>query len=202
MRPFVRANAWIQRRKFDSQPYEGFLHLGCGQKHLEGFLNVDLNIAARPDLWIDIRKTLPFPDESIIGAYTCHVLEHFVYEDALAALRETYRVLKPSAGLRIVVPSLEKALDAYLKNDSAWFGDWPDSRKSIGGRFNNYLLCRDQHKLMFDFSLLEELLDQAGFHDLEVAGYGQSKIFEGLLPEMEDDQGDLIEESLIVEAFR
>ena len=67
------------------------LHLGCGSRHLEGFINVDINSEAA-DIHFDIRS-LPFKDGSVDEIYACHVLEHFGRNEFKAVLNEWVRVL-------------------------------------------------------------------------------------------------------------
>ena len=49
------------------------------------------------------------------------------------------------------------------EGDAEKLPGWPDTYGSIGGRFNNFMLCKNQHRTMFDFTFLEELLKEAGF---------------------------------------
>lgn len=53
------------------------LNLGCGYKHLEGFLNVDSESRCDPDLVLDLEQTpWPFESSSITEVRMIHVLEH------------------------------------------------------------------------------------------------------------------------------
>jgi len=40
------------------------LHLGCGNRHFDGYVNIDLRKTRATDLVCDIRK-LPYPDNSV-----------------------------------------------------------------------------------------------------------------------------------------
>lgn len=204
--PLASSNRWLKRKRFDRRIQERprYLQLGSGTKKSRHFLNIDINLFSKPDIWLDMTKGLPFPDASIQGAYSCHVFEHLPYTKALDTMEEVYRVLANGAGVRIVVPSLEKAILAYTNGDAAWFSDWPDSRRSLGGRLNNYLLCRDQHKLMFDYSLFEELSGAAGFRNVLRADAGISQIFSAeVLEEIEGpEREEMIKKSLIVEVIK
>ena len=104
--------------------------------------------------------------------------------------------------MRLVTPNLGKAIEAYVRGDAEFFGDWPDARNSIGGRLNNYLLCRDQHRLMFDYDFLKEFLMAAGFEPCREVSPWESKIFE--VAELEEIQQGSSEDqrSLFVEAFK
>jgi hypothetical protein len=51
---------------------------------------------------------------------------------------------------------------------TAWFSDFPDSRSSIGGRFENFVFCRQEHLTILTPSFLEEIATEAGFKDVRV----------------------------------
>lgn len=186
----------------DKNPF--FLNLGSGAMYVSGFMNVDGNLFRKKDLWLDIRYGLPFLDCSVDGIYICHVLEHFHFHAASRILRDCCRVLKQGRGVRVVLPSLEKAIRNYINKDKQWFPSWPDNFQSLGGRFNNYLLCRNQHRLMFDFSFAEELLRESGFCDCREQYWRKSVVFlPEILPLIEpEERHEFIEKSLIVEAFK
>ena len=139
------------------------LHLGAGGAGLPGFVNIDINPMRRPDVWLDIRRGLPFPESSAIFVYTSHTLEHLHLDRVMQILRECHRVLCPQGTLRIVVPNLGKAIAGYNLGDGKWFDDWPRNFKSPGGRFVNYIFCEAQHKCAFDYGFLDELLSGSGF---------------------------------------
>jgi predicted SAM-dependent methyltransferase len=140
-------------------------------------VNIDINPFYRKNIWLDIRFGLPFPDRSVDGIYCSHMLEHFYAPQAVKLLRECHRTLKSNGGIRLVTPHLGKAIAAYCATDSGYFSDFPDKRRSIGGRFVNHMLCRDQHRLMFDFSFMEECLVEAGFTGIVECEPQESRIF-------------------------
>lgn len=140
------------------------LHLGSGKNIIEGFINIDGNPLIKNILYYDIRNKLPFKDQSVQYIFTSNVLEHFFPDEILLVLKDTYRCLKTDGILRIVVPDLEKAINAYVNKDYNFFNDYPVSYKSLGGRFSNFIFCDAQHRLSYDFSYLKELLNRAGFN--------------------------------------
>lgn len=81
--------------------------------------------------------------------------------------------------MRIVVPDLEKAIEAYVREDFNYFGDFPSSYKSIGGRFSNHIFCDAQHRITYDFAYLQALLVKAGFHQDKIL---KMKFGESTLP--------------------
>jgi predicted SAM-dependent methyltransferase len=144
------------------------VHLGPGQRnYLDGWINVDANIvSSKPDVWSDLRDVLPFRDESVSVFYSHHVIEHL--PDALLPfhMREMFRCLKPGGLIRIGGPNGDAAIERFSAGDSAWFGDFPDSRTSIGGRFTNFILCAGEHLTILTYSYLHELLGNAGFVEI------------------------------------
>jgi SAM-dependent methyltransferase len=61
----------------------------------------------------DLRRGIPFPDESVDAVYHSHLMEH-VDRDSIAAFQaEIYRVLKPGGLQRICVPDLEPLVWEY-----------------------------------------------------------------------------------------
>jgi predicted SAM-dependent methyltransferase len=178
------------------------LHLGSGTHPIKGFVNVDGNPRRRPDLWLDLTLGLPFRDDSVTGGYCCHTLEHFFEPDVRQVLGEMFRVLRPGGGIRLVTPDMGKAIAAYQELNSGWFSEFPDARRSIGGRFTNYMLCRDQHRLMFDFSFMREILEDIGFADIVQCTPHRSTLFDdAYLGTFEYEQPD-DNHSLFVEAFK
>ena len=53
------------------------LNLGCGNRKLEGWVNVDREAACKPDRVADLEKLpWPWPDDSAEEVMLSHVLEH------------------------------------------------------------------------------------------------------------------------------
>src|ERR1035437_280043 len=89
------------------------LNLGSGVHPAPGWVNIDRN---RLDDWqVDVVASvleLPFADNVADRAYFGHVLEHLSYDgDALVAIREAYRVLKPGGELGVVGPAFDLAIE-------------------------------------------------------------------------------------------
>ena len=68
------------------------LNIGCGKAKLSGWVNIDIEPGA--DLVIDVKKGLPFDDNSVDFIYSEHVLEHLIFEEGEGVLREFERCLK------------------------------------------------------------------------------------------------------------
>lgn len=165
--PLMMANALIY--KYVRTPRSGKIvrvHLGPGQdKYMTSWENIDANMfTGKCDIWADLRNPLPFHDATIDAAYSHHMIEHL--PDLTGHFRDVYRCLKPGAMYRVGGPNGDSAIKKFVAGEKSWFGDWPDNRASIGGRFENFIFCRKEHLTILTFSFLEELLSNAGFVDI------------------------------------
>ena len=71
-----------------------------------------------------VEDPLPFEDNSVNIIFTSHTLEHIYPQQLDFVLKEFYRVLIPGKSLlRILVPDIELAIDAYRKRDEQFFYD-------------------------------------------------------------------------------
>jgi len=61
----------------------------------------------------DLRRGIPFADNTFAIVYHSHFLEHLTRADATAFLVECFRVLEPGGVLRIVVPDLQSLVLYY-----------------------------------------------------------------------------------------
>jgi SAM-dependent methyltransferase len=204
-RPLNKLNYWRLRAfgRRASTVGRPHLHLGCGTWYLPGFMNIDGNILRRADIWLDVRNGLPFPSGSVASIYSCHVFEHFYPDELADLLRECHRVLRPDAGMRIVVPDLGGAVEAYLEGRRDYFSDFPRPLRSMGGRLSNLLFCDGNHRQAFDFFYMEELLGYAGFSEIRSSWPGQSLIYSSeMIAVIRQEEASVPAYSLFVEARR
>lgn len=200
-KPLAMLNHYRWRAQFAARPSSGpvMLNLGSGAKYLDGFINIEGGPKNRRDMWLDLRNGLPFPDRSVDFVYTSHVIEHLFLDEVRDLLSECSRVLR--GGIRIAVPSMTSAIEAYVTKDEPWFPDWPHALNSLGGKLCNYLLCDGQHRLLFDFEFLSELLLEAGFDSIQETDVGKSNLFlAGEIESIESIDNLEFAKSLIVEA--
>jgi len=94
------------------------LHLGCGRKKREGWINVDIDAGVNPDIVADVKNLKMFDDNSIDVIECCHLLEHLTYIDALQALREWFRVLRKGGKLLIELPNLQRCIEMLYKKEN------------------------------------------------------------------------------------
>jgi predicted SAM-dependent methyltransferase len=181
------------------------LNIGCGTNQFGGWTNIDGNFLHHPDMWLDVRVGLPFPAESVNVIYSCHFFEHLRLEEVRVLLRECRRTLRREGGLRIAVPNLKSAIEAYHAGDREWFNPFPETFQTLGGRFFNDMLCGDQHRLMFDYDFLAELLCQSGFNSIYQTRRGESRLLvdddPALKQELASDGGKTPDPWLLAEAI-
>jgi len=91
------------------------LNLGCGNRHLAGFINVDMAdnwCNKMPDVVCDVRK-LELANEYADEIHAYHVFEHFYRYEADDVLDDWIRVLKPGGLLVLELPCLDKILALF-----------------------------------------------------------------------------------------
>ena len=168
--PLMLLNGWLYKRFRSARAIKNApvrLHLGPGPKtYLQGWINIDANMfTAKCDIWLDLRNPLPFPEGSVDVVYSHHMIEHL--PDIEGHLRDVFRVLKPGGCYRVGGPNGDVAITKFIENDYEWFNDWPDKYDSIGGRFVNFIFCRNEHLTILTQSFLTELATRAGFEGVE-----------------------------------
>jgi predicted SAM-dependent methyltransferase len=192
------------------------LNVGGGKGHppVEGWKIVDLR-ERTADIVLDIAKeTLPFEDDSVDIIFCSHTLEHIYPQRLGHVLSEFHRVLRPQVGLlRISVPDMEMAIQAYSTKDYGFFEESDiahyDSQISIGGLLASWFYSTrifkdpelqhgDGHVHCFDYDYLFFWLRQTGFTKIWRSTFRQS-----VLPELRGKAFDRHQkDSLFVEAVK
>lgn len=180
-----------------------YVQYGCGWSAPQGWRNFDASPALRferlpvvgrlytkngarfPEAveYGDIVKGLPIEPGACDGIYCSHVLEHLALGDFRRALQNTYRLLKPGATFRLVLPDLHSSARRYLESTS------PDAAvvflretalgeevrpRSLKGFLANWL-GNSRHLWMWDYKSMVEELKTAGFVNIRRAEFGDSR---------------------------
>ena len=174
------------------------LHLGCGDKHIDGYINIDCRYLPQVDEIQDVSILRKYKNESIEVIYASHVLEHFSRWDYMSVLNRWYDLLKPNGILRIAVPDFEAIVNHYIKNK--------DLRVISGLLYGGQDYENNFHHWVWDFETLKKELEQIGFKNIykydwtttdhsKIDDYSQS-----YLPHLDKKDGMLM--SLNVEAVK
>ena len=97
------------------------LHIGCGTVYKEGWINIDNNSddnIKKLDFMWDLRKPLPFPENSVDFVYNEHFLEHLTADEGGGLIKNLMKILKPNGVLRIAMPDLEMSVKNYMNKNS------------------------------------------------------------------------------------
>jgi len=197
------------------------LQLGSGSNHLPGWLNTDSHMVRTNNAYLNITEAFPFPDRTFNYIFCEHTIEHIHFNQAVAMLSECYRVLSPGGKIRLATPNLEVYLRLYqggdesiLKESTAeMFNSWilkgfheaknyhpisnePSALFVINDLFRNY-----EHKFIYDFRTLAQILSHVGFSDVCECSVGISsdENFNGLETHNDRINGFL---TVVVEARR
>ena len=150
------------RAKYAAEPFKAplMLNLGCGDQLLPGWINCDLH-SPQAEMKFDA-ATVPFNDGTVDAIAAYHLIEHFKYWDAHAALKEWRRALKPGGKLILETPDfLESCREFVNTDDHTWriqlynhFFAWPH----LPGQIHYFLYTQDQ---------LWWTLNECGFVDIQ-----------------------------------
>ncbi len=147
------------------------LNLGCGDKILPGYINVDVvssRAGKEPDVICDLRDLKAFESNSADEILSVHVVEHFWRWEVLDILKEWVRVLKPGGKMIVECPNLLSACEEVLKNPDIATGPGPEGQRSM------WVLYGDPswkdplmiHRWAYTPRSLAQLLHEAGLNDL------------------------------------
>ena len=210
----------LSRFNKNREPSLPKLNLGCGLAVVPGWLNIDgsfnMILSKLPIFMInifynfsgssryyslseyisilknhkfllyDLGYGLPFKDKSVEYIFSSHFLEHLENQQAIILLNNCYRVLKESGKIRISIPDLEYVVKLYKIDKVKMLENYFFIDKAEG--------YHAQHKYMYDFEMLYEILYKIGFRNIT-----RCEFKKGNVPDIEllDNRP---EDSLFIEA--
>jgi len=173
------------------------LHLGCGTKHIENYINIDIRYLPGVDEVNNIRFLRNYKNNSVDEIYACHVLEHFGRWEYKTVLSRWFEILKPGGVLRLAVPNFLSICSYYIKTH--------DLNPIMGLLYGGQDYDENYHYVTFDFDSLNKDLSNIGFktikeYDYETTDHSYIDDFsKAYLPHM-DKNGILM--SLNIEAIK
>jgi len=167
------------------------LHLGCGNKKIEGYLNVDIRPGDSVDMVADLRN-LSFKQNEFDIIYSCAVIEHFGRNEWFDLLKTWTQFLKPGGKIYLSTSDFDAISQRYeqTKNLEELLG------LLIGGQKYEY----DWHGMVFNFSILKKALEEIGYQQVERYDWrafdtgilGVDDYSQAYLPHMDKENGKLM----------
>jgi SAM-dependent methyltransferase len=155
----------------DAGPRPIKLNLGCGDKILPGYVNVDVveaRAGMKPDVVCDLHDLAPLDDASADEILSVHVVEHFWRWEIRDVLREWMRVLKPGGRMIVECPNIQSACQTFLENPAQF------SKEDRNGQRTMWVFYGDPswkdplmiHRWGYTPESLKELLTEVGLADV------------------------------------
>lgn len=144
------------------------LNLGCGDKILPGYVNVDVaasRMGAKPDVLCDLRDlSRHFSTGSVDEVLSVHVVEHFWRWEVMEVLQEWVRVLRPGGKMILECPNLLSACTELVNNPHSAEGMGIEGQKTMwvlygDPRWRDPLMV---HRWGYTPETLSKLLEEVG----------------------------------------
>lgn len=174
------------------------LNWGCGDNVQPGWINSDMKDGPGIDMSCHIREGLQLESDSIDYVVSIHALQEIPYDGLAPVLQELRRVLKPGGILRLCLPDLDKGYEAYKRNDRDYFLIPDEDAKSIGAKLILQLIWYGYTRILFNYDLIEELLQKAGYSRISRCAFRQTSSQHPGIVELDNREP----ESLLVEAVK
>jgi predicted SAM-dependent methyltransferase len=170
------------------------IEVGAGARRgTREWVTLDLNRTC--DIYWDLRRGIPFPDDSIKKIYSSHFFEHLSFGEIQRFLDECRRVLAPNGKFLICVPNARIYIEAYARGSAldtdTYFVFKPAYNHTTRIDYVNYAAYMDgQHKYMFDEENLIFILKSKGFRNVRLRQFDssldlQERDFESIYAEAE-----------------
>ncbi len=159
-------------RHVDAGPLK--LNLGCGDKILPGYTNVDVaptRRGLRPDVICDLHDLAAFAENCADEILAVHVVEHFWRWEVVDVLREWLRVLKRGGMMVLECPNLSSACEEFLKDPRRFSGPGPEGQRTMWVFYGDPA-WRDPlmvHRWGYTPESLAHVMQEAGLIDIRQA---------------------------------
>ena len=126
-------------------------------------------------LYLDATEAFPIDSNSFDYVFSEHMIEHVPVRGALNMLVECHRILKPGGRIRISTPPLESLLDLLVRPTAEHlrYADYhyaeflSDAPLKVPAAILNDYYRAWGHQFVYDRQSLEDVLQRAGFTQIE-----------------------------------
>ena len=193
--------------------YGKYLYIGCGNHRMPMFTHADINLGKNkngsPEIFCDITKHIPLPDNHVTLIFSRGTMEHLTYAELINCLLENYRILKRGGLVRMLVPDLDIMMDNFLnKKEHAdenrfhemdrWDLYYRMPRKGYNETFINQVLNHD-HYYLHNFHTLSKALKSCGFTNIRKVNPGETHASE-ISKILKDAETGRTHEEILIEA--
>jgi len=144
------------------------LHLGCGQRYFDGYINIDyppskhtVQTSSVADVFGDITR-LDFPQQSVDEVRIHHVFEHFSREASLAMLIKWHKWLKIGGKICIETPDFEASIKLLCEQEYSYEQKQSVLRHIFGSHEADWAI----HKDGWYREKFQHVLSALGFEDI------------------------------------
>tara|TARA_B100001123_G_C14963375_1_gene888609 strand:- start:109 stop:837 length:729 start_codon:yes stop_codon:yes gene_type:complete len=119
-----RIITFIKKILYPPNPNNRFVNIGGGKWYFPRWENVDFYA---PKVYVDYRldlrtkRKLNIKSNTASIVYSSHFFEHISDSDCKFILKESYRILKKNGTIRISVPDMDLAFNAYFNDNLDFF---------------------------------------------------------------------------------
>ena len=158
------------------------INLGSGHWKLQDWVNVDIDLASKPDVGANLSGGLPFSSGVAHLMHTEDFIDQLKIEQAAEFLHECHRILAPGGVLRVLTPDMQKLTHLYLNDPEQLKKMWrrfvgvPPVLETAGEIFNMGMRFAG-HTFLYDEETFKALSTRCGFEARRVE-YQQSEIAE------------------------
>jgi predicted SAM-dependent methyltransferase len=156
------------------------IELGSAHFRRDGWLSLDIVPGA--DARVDLRRGLPFPDDSVEEVHAEHVFEHLEYPgEIMPLLAEVHRVLVVGGMLSFSVPNFRPYASAYVGRQKTWLeeriydrpeGIYDDTELDL---LSWFALRAGDHRYLYDAENTLQRLRDAGFVDVATRDFDDAR---------------------------
>lgn len=151
------------------------LHLGCGSRLFDGYINVDGHyLTGTPGVIIhDITQPLPLMDQCVDEILSVHVIEHILRDQVPVMFADWLRVLKPGGFVAVEWPDFLKMCEAVVRDPACLYhdADRRTQKRTILGIYGDNLRYPDPvmwHKWGYSAASMQRLLESLGYSRTQV----------------------------------